>query len=128
MTTLPNRSHEAEDAWVMTMIDAPVESLLDAAHAALHAGRPGLAARVVGLMPAAVADSEPGFAQARTAARLFLVAPVDRRGPVIAELEAAVQACRDAHVARARARHRRNARDALDPSKPRRLPRRTRGR
>lgn len=128
MTTLPDRSHAAEDAWVVTLADASVDVLLDAAHAALDAGRPGLGARVVGLLPAAVADSEPGLARARTAARLLLVAPVDRRGPVIAELEAAVQACRAAHVARARARHRKNARDALDPSKPRRLPRRTRGR
>jgi hypothetical protein len=128
MSDLPARTHAAEDAWVADLEGAAPDVLLARAHAALGAGRPTLAARVVGLLPPDVAAAEPGLDRARAAARLLLLAPPDRRGPVLAELEEAVQACRTAHVARARARHRKNARDLLDPTKPRRRPRGTRGR
>ena len=128
MSDLPDRSHDAEDQWVSALEGASTEDLLGRALAALAEGRPSLAARVVGLLPDAVADGEPGLERARAAARMLLLAPLDRRGPVIAELEDAVQACRTAHVARARARHRKNARDVLDPTKPRRRPRTSRGR
>lgn len=128
MSPLPDRSTPAEDAWVTALQGTDPDTLIDHAHACLGAGRPTLAARVVGLLPPDRAAAEPGLARARAAARLLLLAPVDRRGPVLAELEDAVQACRAAHMHRAKTRHRRNARDVMDPTKPRRTPRGTRGR
>lgn len=128
MSDLPARSADAEDAWVTGLGGTDSDTLIDHAQACLDAGRPSLAARVVGLLPPERAATEPGLARARAAARLLLLAPLDGRGPVLAELEDAVQACRAAHMARARRRHRRNARDVMDPTEPRRRPRGTRGR
>ncbi|MEC7948122.1 MAG: hypothetical protein VX265_11185 [Myxococcota bacterium] len=128
MMALPERSLPAEDAWLAALCDTPARCLVEHAHACLDAGRPSLAARVVGLLPPDHAAANPGLERARAAARLLLVAPLDRRGPFQAELEAAVRSCQTAHLDRARKRQRRNARDVMDPTRPRRRPRSTRGR
>jgi len=81
-----------------------------------------LAARLIGLVAEKDLVDDPALQRARRAGSLLLVAPPDRRGKVVAQLEAAVQAMRAQHVSRARERQRTRARDVNDPTKPRRRP------
>ncbi len=119
---LPGRDKATEDAWIQSLDGGAVPHLIDACLAAMDAGRPGLAARVLSLLEDEDIPDVPELERARRAARLLLLAPVDRRGPIIAELEAEVASLRRAHVARARARQRRRARGD-DASPLRRKPR-----
>lgn len=123
---LPDRTAEAEDAFIVSLETAPADTIIPLVTEAVAANRPMLAARLVGLIPETAAPSDPAVSRARRASHLLLVAPVDRRGPVIAEFEAAVADMKSRFVHRARARHRRNARDVMDPRKPRRKPQGTR--
>jgi hypothetical protein len=130
-TMLPARTAEAEDEFVASLETAPPETLIPLVTDCVAASRPMLAARIVSLIPETPtgdnsAPSDPAIDRARRASRLLLVAPVDRRGPVIAEFESAVAELKSRFVTRARARHRKNARDVMDTRKPRRKPRGTR--
>ncbi len=119
MTALPPPRPVEEDAWLADLAQAHPEVVVEAVAEALAARRPQLAARAVGLLPED-ADA-PGRARARRAARLLLLQPADRRGPVIAELEAAVSEMKDAWMTRARRRQRARIADPHDAQpKPRR--------
>ncbi len=73
MIGLPGRSRAEEDAWVLALDDEDPEALSNAAEAAMDAGRPLLAARVVGLLDERF-ELEPGSAleRAARAARLLV--------------------------------------------------------
>jgi hypothetical protein len=124
---LPNRTSEAEDTFVAQMGGAPNTEIIDCAVLAVDAARPVLAARLVGLLPPDVDfDEHPQLARAQRAAKLVLLAPVDRRGPVIAAFEVALSAMKGRHMHRAKARLRRVAAGESKGAGPRRKPRRIR--
>lgn len=108
-----------EDAWLTALAEEHPDVIVGAVTDALAARRPQLAARAVGLLPE---DADgPGVDRARRAARLLLLSPVDRRGPVLAELEAAVMEMKEAWMLRARRRQRKRIVDPHDRTpKPRR--------
>lgn len=124
---LPPPTPAEEDAYLDSLRAAEHEDVLAAVQEAMGAGRPQLAARMVGLLPRSMAKDNPAVARARKAARMFLMASLDRRGPIIAELEAAVRALRADWVQRARARQRAQVKDPhqRDASPARRKPRLT---
>ena len=122
MSHLPERSQTDEDEWLNEHRDAAPAKLCDLARSCLDARRPMLAARLLGLVAEQDLVDDPALQRARRAGNLLLIAPPDRRGPVVAQLEAAVQALRAQHVSRARERQRRRAKDVNDPTKPRRRP------
>ncbi len=66
---LPERSHEAEEAFVLSLQGADAPDLREAAMAAIDAGRIQLAARLVGLIED---DGDPDLERARRAARFLL--------------------------------------------------------
>lgn len=127
MTMLPRRTNEAEDTFVAQMGDALFSEIIDCAVLAVGEGRPVLAARLVGLLPEGVdLDDQPQLARAQRAAKFVLLAPVDRRGPVIAAFEVELSAMKDRHLHRAKQRLRRVASGVSKGETSRRKPRRTR--
>jgi hypothetical protein len=125
---LPKRTTDDENAFVDGLMEAAPDVVLDAAVAAVDDGRPMLAARIVGLLPAGtdLADA-PALERAQQAARFVLLAPADRRGPVIAELEAALAGMKSRYFTRARNRQRERASGHQRKRDRRRKPRKTRG-
>jgi hypothetical protein len=79
---LPDRSTDAEDAFVTGLYDADSDTLVAAVTDAIAAGRPRLAARLVGLIDAAVSapDGSP-LDRARRAAALLLLPRARSDGP-----------------------------------------------
>lgn len=124
---LPPPNPAQEDAFLDALRQAEHEEVLAAVEEAMRAGRPQLAARIVGLLPRSMAADQPAVARARKAARMFLMASLDRRGPIIAELEAAVADLKADWVQRARARQRAQVKDPhqREASPARRKPRLT---
>ena len=115
MRALPPTSTSDEDGFLEGLGDAELDELVALVQAAMDARRPGLAARIVNLVPEEDVDidSRPAIIRARRAAGLMLMAPVDKRGPVIAELEAAVAELQTRWMARARQRQRKRLKDPL---------------
>ncbi len=116
MRALPPTSTADENTFLEGLGGAEVDELVALVKAAIDARRPGLAARIVNLVPEEDVDidSRPAIVRARRAAGLMLMAPVDKRGPVIAELEAAVAELQTRWMARARRRQRKRIKDPLD--------------
>lgn len=112
LDVLPSRDATAEDAWVRAWTEVEdTERLRVAVDTALSAGRPQLAARLVGLLPDD--DADPALARARKAAA-FLIH--DGLGPEDVSWSALDEAWRDVRkrrMARIRARMRR----AMDPGR-----------
>ena len=65
---LPDREQMAEDAWVHALYEVNADRLVEAIRETIEAGRPRLAARVVGLLTEGVADDDPLVERARKAA------------------------------------------------------------
>ncbi len=125
---LPPRTNEAEDQFVAALRDASVDDVVSAALEAVDDGRPMLSARLIGLLPPDIdLPDAPGLQRAQRAARFLLLAPADRRGPVIAAFEEALSGMKARYLSRAikRQRQRASGKDP-DPGR-RRKPRRTRG-
>lgn len=130
-TALPDRSPAAEDAWIETWREAePDETLAAAVSAALAAGRPQLAARLVGLLDGRV-ELPPGspLLRARRAAGLLLLRREEPDPLDIEELEDAWRAVSQGRLLRARQRARQRQApgllDLLAPADTRRKPRLT---
>lgn len=130
-TALPERSPAAEDAWIETWREAePDETLAGAVAAALAAGRPQLAARLVGLLDGRV-EIPPGspLQRARRAAGLLLLRREEPDPQDIEALEEAWRAVQQGRLLRARQRARQRQPpgllDLLTPADPRRKPRLT---
>ena len=124
---LPSRSTDAEDSFVATLRDADPAVVITAAIAAADAGRPLLAARLVGLVAEGTEGADaPQLERARRAARFLLLAPTDKRGPVIAELEEELAAMRARRLIRATNRQRKLAAGSRSKTPTRRKPRKTR--
>lgn len=105
--TLPDRTPEAEDAFVASWRDDPDPAVLpQVVGAALHHRRPQLAARLVSLLHDDACEGDAVLGRARTAARLLLVA-ADPAGPELAAFAAAWGPARDRWMSRARSRQRR---------------------
>ncbi len=113
---LPDRSPEAEDAFVAGLMDASSEDLVAAVQRAVEAGRPRLAARLFGLFDEDV-EVEPGSAldRARRASAMLLVA-----APSQDDFRVLVDAWAEIHR-RQMLRHRRRVRGAAGGD-TRRLP------
>jgi hypothetical protein len=125
---LPKRTTEAENAYVDGLMEAAPDAVLDAAVAAVDDGRPMLAARLVGLLPSETdLTGVPALERAQQAARFVLLAPADRRGPVIAELEAALAGMKSRYITRALNRQRERVSGQHRKRDKPRKPRQTRG-
>ena len=115
MGQLPPRDHASEDAFVASLAGLEDhESLAATADAALEAGRPSLAARVVGLLPDAWTDDLPveqrkRMERARRAAMLVVRRCTDVTQEQIDDLIEAWEGARAGRVrdmvARMRSRH-----------------------
>lgn len=104
MAELPARAPEAEEQWLSGLRELDDERLGEAVKACLRAGRPQLAARVVGLLGGE--SDDPEILKARRAARLLcLNAPRAWE----AELDELLARIRQRHMRRATLR----ARDRL---------------
>jgi hypothetical protein len=114
-TGLPPRGVAEEDAFVWGLLDAaPPEAVADLVGEALEAGRPQLAARLVGLLPDDLQD--PDLDRARAAAR-FVVQSADADS---SELDSAWRRlCERRLIWRSRlSSDRWGARNPLDPFPP----------
>ena len=125
---LPPRTNEAEDQFLRDMAGVPADVVLSAAIQAVEDGRPMLSARLIGLLPPDTDLSDaPGLQRAQQAARFLLLAPADRRGPVIEALEEALSGMKARYLRRATKRQRQRASGKEPAPGQRRKPRRTRG-
>ena len=120
---LPPRGQHDEDAWIQALQDADDDHVAACVRAAVRAGRPGLAARAVGLLSDDVDD--PDILRAQSAARLLCLTPPKAQW---VELDDALTALRKRRLARFKARHRKRIEPSgglLGSGKPRsRKPRR----
>lgn len=129
--TLPDRTPEAEDAFLAAWRDEPDPAVLpEVIGAALTHRRPQLAARLVSLLSDTDCEGDPVLSRARSAARLLLVA-ADPTGPALNAFTAAWTPARSRWMARARRRQRREPGPGVPvlgvsttPSTRRRTPRR----
>ena len=117
MAALPPNDTQAENQFLERLAELDADEILGVVLDAV-------AARAVGLLPPGYGADEPAVERARRAGRMMLLAPVDRRGPIIEELEAAAALLQGSWMARARQRQRQLIKDPHQRSSPeRRKPR-----
>lgn len=122
MSGLPGRATSDEDAWIRALHSADEEQVVEAVKTAVRGGRPGLAARAVGLLHEDLQD--PDVLRAQRAARLLCL----QKEPLVwVELDEALDRLRSRRVAGFKARHRKALKPAtslFNPSTPERRKRR----
>lgn len=123
---LPGRGGADEDRFVVEQANADASVLRELVGRALDAGRVGLAARLVGLIPES-AEPEPALERARAAARLLLLRGADAPERAYDGLIEAWVEVRQKRIDGARDRMRRAAKDGLGPHPHRGGPGRRRG-
>jgi hypothetical protein len=122
MSALPQRDHASEDAFItqLSASDDP-EALAELADAALAAGRPALAARLVGLLPDAWADALPDEQRKRLDRARRAATLVVRRGTDVtqAQIDDLIDAWEGARLGRVRGIVQRMRSRHADPGAPR---------
>ena len=113
---MPGRESGEEDRWVQAQGSAKPEVLEALVRAALAAGRPRLAGRLVGLLPPDWGEDED-LARASRAARLILLEPAAQVDELAEELRLLFEIRRRhrMHKAKGRSRKRVTAKDAVKP-------------
>jgi hypothetical protein len=109
---LPGRGVADEDRFVGEQVDAEPGDLIELVGMALDAGRVGLAARLVGLIPDSI-PAVPALERARAAARLLLLRGADAPERAYDGLIEAWIEVRQKRIDSARRRMRRVATDPL---------------
>jgi hypothetical protein len=115
---LPGRGSEEEDRWVQAQGSSEPELLEALVRAALEAGRPRLAGRLVGLLPSDWGEDED-LARASRAARLILLEPAAQVDDLAEELRLLFEIRRRQRMRRAKGRSRKQV-APKDAGKPRR--------
>jgi len=98
---LPKRGSSAENAWLGELREADEQRIIDCVKAAVHAGRPALASRAVGLL--SEDQDDPVVLRAQQAARLLCVDGNEGRWE---QLDDALELLRRHCVSRLKERHR----------------------